>query len=188
MLEQLFVSSTIQECHLDLTSFSYQTVGLLILNLFLYKQLQIRHCSFPVKTRFVIGVCFAFITMFASGLLEIFRQKKCDGGMVSAEQADSLLLHFDLLDSDVSNLSIVTQLPQNVFMGLSELFVMTASFEFAYFASRRSTHSLFMSLRFCSIGTSSFIGWIYMAIFARTATVLDFGVSVSRDKSFSFFA
>ena len=87
--------------------------------------------------------------------------------------------------SNTANLSFATQLPSNIFMGLSELFIMAASFEFAYFASRRSTHSLFMSLRFCSIGVSSFIGWIYMTIFAETGTLLDFKVSVRSDKFLS---
>ena len=130
-------------------------------------------------------MCFAFITMFTSGLLEISRQHHCDKGLISAEQVSSFLFYSDLLDSVDSALSIVTQLPQNIFMGLSELFVMVASFEFAYFASRRSTHSLFMSLRFCSIGVSSFLGWMYMAVFSGTTTLLDFSVSVKLEKSFS---
>jgi hypothetical protein len=63
-------------------------------------------------------------------------------------------------------------------MGISELFVMVASFEFAYFAAPRSAQTLFMSLRFCAIGVSSFIGTGYIAAFKTKSTSLDFSVSI----------
>ena len=62
-------------------------------------------------------------------------------------------------------------------MGLSELFIMVASFEYAYFAAPRSAQSLFMSLRFCSAGISSFIGAAYVAYYPSPSFQLDFGVS-----------
>lgn len=69
-------------------------------------------------------------------------------------------------------------------MGLSELFVMVASFEFAYFTSRRSAHSLCMSLRFCSIGISAFMSSIYIAFFSENGISLDFNVSVKFNEHF----
>jgi hypothetical protein len=63
-------------------------------------------------------------------------------------------------------------------MGVSELFVMVASFEFAYLAAPRSAQTLFMSLRFCAIGLSSFIGTGYIAAFKTKSSSLDFTVSI----------
>ena len=64
-------------------------------------------------------------------------------------------------------------------MGFSEIFGMVASYEFAYFAAPRSAQSLYMSLRFCSIGVSSFIGAVYIAFFPRPSFKLDFSVSIA---------
>ena len=66
-------------------------------------------------------------------------------------------------------------------MGISELFVMVASFEFAYFAAPRSAQTLFMSLRFFTIGLSSFIGSGYIAAFTINTFTLDFTVSLKND-------
>jgi len=63
-------------------------------------------------------------------------------------------------------------------MGFSEIFFMVASFEYAYFSAPRSAQTLFMSLRFCSIGVAALIGVAYMAILAKPNLVLDFGVSI----------
>lgn len=71
-----------------------------------------------------------------------------------------------ILDSNESNVTIYAQLPQNIFMGFSEVFAMVASFEFAYFAAPRSAQTLFMSLRFCSMGIASFIGAAYFTLFS----------------------
>ena len=68
-------------------------------------------------------------------------------------------------------------------MGFSEIFFMVASFEYAYFSAPRSAQTLFMSLRFCSIGIAALIGVGYMAIFARPELILDFRVSI-KIKSF----
>jgi hypothetical protein len=71
-------------------------------------------------------------------------------------------------------------------MGLSELFAMVASYEFAYFAAPRSAQSLFMSLRFVSLGISSFIGSGFIAAFPTTSFNLDFSVSVKIEHTFCF--
>jgi len=85
----------------------------------------------------------------------------------------------------MSNLTIYHQIPQGLFMGFSELFIMVASFEYAYFAAPRSAQTLFMSLRFCSIGISSFIGTGYIAAFATSSFHLDFSVSIKLVQSIS---
>ncbi len=64
-------------------------------------------------------------------------------------------------------------------MGISEVFAMVASFEFAYFAAPRSAQSLIMSLRFCSLGLSSFIGDGYIKIFTSKNKEFEFDVSIS---------
>jgi hypothetical protein len=83
-----------------------------------------------------------------------------------------------MLDKHNSNLRIFAQLPQYIVMGISETFGMVASFEFAYLAAPRSAQSLIMSLRFCSLGLSSFIGEGYLTLFTLTHKKFDFAVSV----------
>ena len=69
-------------------------------------------------------------------------------------------------------------------MGFSEIFVMVASFEYAFFAAPRSAQTLFMSLRFCSLGVSSFIAAVFMLPFSTDSTepgrkpFMDFTVSI----------
>ncbi len=67
-------------------------------------------------------------------------------------------------------------------MGLSELFVNVAAFEFAYFAARRSAQAFFMSLRFTVVCIASFIGSAYMTIFLNTTVLLDLSVNVKLNK------
>lgn len=88
----------------------------------------------------------------------------------------------NILDSENSELPIYYQLPQHVLMGISELFAMVGSYEFAYFSAPRSAQSLFMSLHFCVVGISAFIGTGYIYIFPTTTVVVDFTVSVELEK------
>ncbi len=76
-----------------------------------------------------------------------------------------------------SNLSIYTQLPQNILIGFSQLFAMIASYEYAYFAAPISAQSLFMSLHFCSDGIASFIDTIYINFFPNSDVEINFEVS-----------
>ncbi len=98
-----------------------------------------------------------------------------------------IMISSNILASNSSSLSIYAQLPQNIGMGLSELFAMIASYEFAYLAAPRSGQSLFMSLRFCSLGISSFISTGYMYVFPTTSFVLNFSVSIKSNNFLSLF-
>lgn len=62
-------------------------------------------------------------------------------------------------------MSIFYQLPQYIFIGLSEVFASVASLEFAYLAAPQSAQSLVMSLHFSSTGLSSFLGSGYINTF-----------------------
>ncbi len=88
-----------------------------------------------------------------------------------------LIFFLNILDNNQSILSIYAQLPQNIFVGLSELFATMASYEYAYFAAPRSAQALFMSLCFVSVGVSSFIGSIYINFFPNRDVAINFEVS-----------
>lgn len=66
-----------------------------------------------------------------------------------------LLISCHHLGNETSSLPVYAQIPQYICMGLSEVFALVASYEFAYYAAPRSARSLFMSLRFCLVGTLS---------------------------------
>ncbi|CAF4601627.1 unnamed protein product [Rotaria sp. Silwood1] len=134
-------------------------IGIIILNIFIYKYLDVQNQSLTIRTKLVIGMCFAIITMLIAGTVEKFRRDQCDP------------------NTNESTLSIYFQLLQYIFLGFSELFATVATYEFAYFAAPRSAQSLFMSLRFCSLGISSFIGTAYITAFPTTSFIMDFSVN-----------
>ena len=72
-------------------------------------------------------------------------------------------------------------MPQYIFIGISQLFTMIASYEYAYFGAPRSAQSLFMSLHFCSAGLSSFINTAFINAFASQEIDLDFAVSIANE-------
>lgn len=88
------------------------------------------------------------------------------------------LLNETASDLHRSDLLIYYQIPQNILMGLSKLFLLVASYEFAYFTSRRSGRSFFMGLRYFSIGLSSFIDSLYDHIFPGTDSSINYYVSI----------
>ncbi|CAF4108315.1 unnamed protein product [Rotaria sp. Silwood2] len=92
-----------------------------------------------------------------------------------------------IISKNNSDLSIFTQLPQYICMGVSEVFGMVASFEFAYMAAPRSAQSLIMSLRFCSLGLSSFIGDAYVKVMTITIKNLDFDCQNSKEILYIYF-
>ncbi len=53
-------------------------VGILIFNTFVYKFLDARHRPLTIETKFIIGMCFASITMLIAGSVEKIRQDGCD--------------------------------------------------------------------------------------------------------------
>ena len=65
-------------------------------------------------------------------------------------------------------------------MGISEIFAMTASFEYAYFAAPRAAKTLFMSIRFCSVGVASFLNALYLYLFQQISTYLMSKVMIYR--------
>ncbi|CAM2697840.1 unnamed protein product [Rotaria socialis] len=144
-------------------------IGILFLNAFVYKYLAAYDQSTVILIKFVIGMILASVTMFIAGIIENVRQQQCHPGMNS------------------SDLSILTQLPQYMFMGLSEVFGMVASFEFAYLAAPRSAQSFIMSLRFCSLGLSSFISDAYVKLMTVTLKKFDFDCPNSKQILYFYF-
>ena len=71
-------------------------------------------------------------------------------------------------------------MPQNIFIGFSQLFAMIAGYEYAYLGAPLSAQSLFMSLYFCSVGISSFISTAYINVFPDPTVNLDFKVSIDK--------
>jgi dipeptide/tripeptide permease len=85
--------------------------------------------------------------------------------MVFNKKINFFFISLNILGKNPSNITIFAQLPQNIAMGFSELFATVASFEFAYFTAPCSAQSLFMSLRFVSVGIASYIDAAYIIIF-----------------------
>lgn len=115
-------------------------------------------------------MCFTTLSVCAAGIVEYYRQKKC----------------LEETKSDYSKLSLYYQIPQYLFMGLGESFGMVASFDYAYFGAPRSAQTLFMSLRFCSLGVSSFVGIGYMSAFTGNTSSLDFHCPHENDIQWRF--
>ncbi|CAF4613781.1 unnamed protein product [Rotaria sp. Silwood1] len=129
---------------------------ILILNTCVHKRLHINNRPFSIKIRMIIGMISATLSMCITGIVEIFRQKKCDS---SFQQTIGNATYY------AADMSIFYQFPQYISIGLSEVFASVASFEFAYLAAPQSAQSLVMSLRFCSVGLSSFLGSAYISIY-----------------------
>lgn len=141
-------------------------MGILILHGFVYKYLHIRDRSLTIATKFIISMCLAVITMCIAGGVEILRQHCCPGSSVP-EQTNS-------------NLTIYAQLPQDITVGLAQLFALLANFEFAYFVAPRSAQSLFMSLHYISRTIGSYITDADTHMFQNnSSSLLDFSVSIA---------
>lgn len=150
-------------------------VGIVILNVFVYKRLDARNRQISIATKFLIGMIFACATMCLTGSIEIVRQEGCDnknGKKICQSPLILISCHYQV--SNTSSLPIYVQIPQYIGMGISEIFAMVASYEFAYYAATRSAQSLFMSLRFCLQGISSFIGAAYVYFFPTNYVQLNF--------------
>ncbi|CAF0976439.1 unnamed protein product [Rotaria sp. Silwood1] len=144
-------------------------ISVIILTIFIYKYMDTQNRTMTIKIKLIIGMILAALTMCIAGIIEIIRQKYCTK------------------ERDNSDLSIYFQLPQNICMGLSEVFATIASLEFAYLAAPQSAQSLLMSLQFCSLGLSSFIGKAYLSIYSTTSSDLDFSCSTLNQWTFTTY-
>ncbi|CAF1286967.1 unnamed protein product [Adineta ricciae] len=109
-----------------------------------------------VQLRFILGMLAAALSMCLTGIVEIFRQQSCSSSFPQTI-GDTVY--------NASDMSVFYQLPQYVSMGVSEVFASIASLEFAYLTAPQSAQSFVMSLRFCSVGLSSFLASGYMNIY-----------------------
>ena len=116
--------------------------------------------------------------MCITGIVEVLRQQGCNTGRVFLQSIKNLIVYCYILESENSNLSIYVQLPQNIFIGFSQVFVIVASYEYAYLAAPLSAQSLFMSLHFCSTGASLFLNSAYIYFFPHAEVDLDFEVNI----------
>ncbi|UJR32637.1 hypothetical protein I4U23_020097 [Adineta vaga] len=144
-------------------------IGLLILYFIFHKNRDISHSESTIHKKFLAGMFLAFITMIIAGTMEKYRRDYCDP------------------EIDESSLSVYYLLIQNVCMGISEVFAMLASFEYAYFAAPQSAQSLFMSFRFVSIGIASFIGSGLISAFPNPSFNLDFSCRSKDYMEWSFY-
>lgn len=166
------------------------------MNTFLYKFLDSRNRPVTIVTKFIFGMIFACISMCLAGSIEVARQNQCVDTGFPGESFNSIylvLMHFLLyvhvLGNSTSTLTIFAQLPQEITLGLSEMLIVMASYEFAFYAAPRSAQSLFMSFRFCSLAIASFIGAAYIASFSTNSahTTSNFSVSTISRQSFSLY-
>ena len=140
--------------------------------------LDARHLSLKVVNRLVIGMFLSSMSMCITGIVEVLRQYGCNTGRILNEWIIHFIVCRYVLDSDDSSLSVYAQLPQNIFIGFSQLFTVPASYEYAYLGAPLSAQSLFISLHFCSIGVSLFLTDAYIDFFPYDGTGLDFKVGV----------
>jgi len=139
-------------------------VSVVILTLFIYKYFDRRNRHMSIRTRFIIGMTFAALSMIMTTIVEVIRQNKCQTG-------------------PVSSLTIFAQSSQYILMGFGEIFASIGSLEFVYLASPRSATSLFMSLQFCSFGVSSLLSNGYFALYSigkDNQYQFDFSVRIHR--------
>ncbi|CAF1271791.1 unnamed protein product [Adineta ricciae] len=144
-------------------------IGLAIIYLVFYRNRDLVHTETTIHRKFLVGMFLACIAMLIAGTLEKYRRETCDP------------------KTDKSSMSIYYLLGQNICMGLSEVFAMLASFEYAYFAAPRSAQSLFMSLRFVSIGIASFIGSGLINLYPNTSFTLDFSCRAEDTMDWAFY-
>ena len=111
---------------------------------------------------------FACLSMIVAGGIEIYREWNCHTGNNHVHRLIKRM--FSISEGQASSASIYYTIVQNILLGFSQIFALISSLQYAYFASPRSAQALFMSLHFCSIGISSFIGAGYVAIFSLIAS------------------
>ncbi|CAF1102360.1 unnamed protein product [Rotaria sp. Silwood1] len=142
-------------------------VTIFFLNTFVYKRLEASGRSISIRSRIIIGLMSASLSMCIAGTVEIFRQKTCD-------TLPTISQTIGKTNYTAADMSIFYQFPQYIGIGFSEVFASVASLEFAYMAAPQSAQSLIMSLRFCSAGLSSFFGSAYVGLFVKVNENLTF--------------
>lgn len=112
----------------------------------------------------------------ASGV-EIFRQTECHESNMVCDQI-GYSIFFNALGMNISNLTLYAQLPQDISMGIAQLFNLLASFEFAYFVAPRAAQTLFMALHNFSAVLASYVSLAYAYLLSYEDDELDFTVSI----------
>lgn len=64
----------------------YKLVGILILDICVYKYLDTKKKKLSLMTKFVIGLVLAFTAICFAGTVEIFRRNQCDPGIIKDEK------------------------------------------------------------------------------------------------------
>lgn len=115
---------------------------------------------------------FGFITMCVAGSVEARRQHDCPGTRILDNRINWSVTSLNRLDMSQhsstmshSTLSIYSQVPQHMSLGIAQIFSLLASFEFAYFIAPRSARSLFMSFHSISRILADYIVEAYMVNF-----------------------
>ena len=67
---------------MNILFFLFELVGIMILNLIVYKYCRNSGRPISITTKFLLGMGFAFASMCVAGIVEYFRQKQCTAGNV----------------------------------------------------------------------------------------------------------
>jgi len=107
--------------------------------------------KFGVIKRMAIGFFLSTLSALMAFLLEIWRQTTIDEG-------DTIIQ--DIGDSNivVANLSVLFQIPQFFFIGLSEVFAVVAGIEFVYDQAPQNLKSLLSAASILMLSLGSFFG------------------------------
>lgn len=103
---------------------------------------------------------FAIVAMCLAAIIEIVRQQECP--------TDGL--------SDASNLTVFVHIPEDVTIGIAQMFNLLASFEFAYFVAPRSAQCIFMTFHSSSVIAASYAGVAFDTLLASQKHPIDFTV------------
>ena len=139
----------------------YNLLGIIILNVFVYDYLHARNRSLTITTKFVLSMFFAILAMCMACVVEILCQTYCP--------MDQTV--------DAPNLTIFAQLPQDITIGIGQLFNLLASFEFAYYVAPHSAKSLFMTMQNVVPIIASYMSVLFNNMLSKYNYTLDFSVS-----------
>jgi solute carrier family 15 (peptide/histidine transporter), member 3/4 len=113
-----------------------------------------------VRSRILIGMLFGLMSILSAGGLETYRLN------ILANNTSQLVPQFiDNTTYFAANLTILWQIPQYTFSGISEVFCSVTGLYFAYSASPKSMRSIIMGLFYLSMGIGSFLGSLLIYLF-----------------------